>query len=201
MSGFTSQNFMKQTSPQNSFLLQTQGYVQGAMLADPVAQQWITTGLVDASATQALWPGLPVTETNPGDTAGANVGGSTVDVATAIANITSFTIANQAYNGIITNSNDVPMFAPGMSVSLVRLGSNARIVVPVDSTAVNALLRVAINTQVAWDFANNALTTFSSGTALPAKLLELNTNSKVISYNSSTGFATWSTGTVAVIQI
>ncbi|HQU25248.1 MAG TPA: hypothetical protein PKX13_13335, partial [Acidiphilium sp.] len=155
MSGFTSQNFMATTSPQNSFLLQTQGYVQGAMLADPVAQQWITTGLIASTAAAPLWAGLPIVETNPGDTAGANQGGSVVTAASTIAGITGFTIANQAYNGVITNSNNVPMFGPGMSVDLVRIHSNARVVVPVDSAAVSSLLNVSISTQLGWDFTNN----------------------------------------------
>lgn len=199
MSGFVNQNLMATTSPANSFLLQTQGYVQGVMLDDPVAQQWLVTGVVGGSA--ALWAGLPVTETNPGDVAGADQGGCVVTAASTMAGITGFSVINQAVNGVITNSNNVPMFAPGMSISLLRFGTQARIVVPVDAAAVNALLNQPINVQMAWDFANNALTTYTAGVALAAKLLAINTNSKVVSYNSGTGYASWSTGTVAVIQI
>lgn len=200
MSGFLSQNFMKTTSPQNSFLLETQGYYAGIMLDDPDAQQWITTGLVSASVTQGLYAGLPITETNPGDLPGANQTGCVVSLAATNSAITGFMIANQAYNGIITNSNNVPMFSPGMSVALVRLRTNARIVVPVDEAALASLSGVPINTQVSWDFTANALTTYNSTTgALPALLLGLNTNSKIPDMVS--GYANWVNGPVAIIQI
>ncbi|MHB8388162.1 MAG: hypothetical protein ACYDBH_01115 [Acidobacteriaceae bacterium] len=199
---FTSQNFMKTTSPQNSFLLQTQGYVQGVMLPDPVAQQWILSGLLSNSATAPVYAGLPVTETNPGPDYAANAGGSIITQAGTNGVITGFSIINQAYNGIITNSNEVPLFAPGMSLNYMRFGSNARIVVPVDAGAISGLENQPINVQMSWDFTTNALTTYNATTgALPVKLLLLNANSKIVNYNSTTQVASWNTGTVAVIQI
>lgn len=197
MSGFVSLNLMATTSPSNSFLLQTQGYYQGVMLDDPNSQNWITTGIIPSSQSTAIYAGLPITETNNGDAVGAEQGGRLVTTAATVGAITGFVIANQAYNGIITNSNNVPMFSPGMSVSLVRMGSNARIVVAVDSGAVAALLNQPINVALSWDFATGALT--NSGTALPAKLLEINTNGMVASVSG--GYANWTAGTVAVIQI
>lgn len=201
MSGFTSQNLMQTTSPQNSFLTQTQGYIQGVMWDDPTTQQWITTGMIAASETAPLWAGLPIVETGNSDTSGANQGGSQVSLATTIAGISGFCIANQGYNGVITNSNNVPMFSSGMSIPLVRLHTQARIVVAVDSAAVDSLISQPITTSLGWDFTNNALTTFVSGTALPAWLLSINTNSKIVSYNSTTGDANWTTGPAALIQL
>lgn len=200
MSGFISQNFMKTTSPLNSFLLETQGYYAGIMLDDPSAQQWIVTGMIGNSVMQAMWAGLPITETNPGLETGANIGGSVVSPATSNSAITGFMIANQEYNGVISNSNNVPMFSSGMSISFVRLRSNARVVVPVDPGTAPALVGLPINSQISWDFTNNALTTYNSTTgALPALLLELNSNSRIPIL--SNGYATWGDGTVAVIQI
>lgn len=201
MSGFTSQNYMATTSPQNSFLLDTQGYVQGVMLDDAVAQQWITTGIIPATETAPLWAGLPIIETGNAATSISNQGGRQVSLAASIATITGFTIANQGYNGIIGNPNNVPMYSSGMTMSLIRLHSNARVVVQVDSAAVNSLINQSIAVQLGWDFTTNSLTTFTSGTALPAWLLEIETNGKIVSYNSGTGEANWSTGPVAVIQL
>ncbi len=200
---FTAQNFMATTSPANSFLTQTQGYTQGMLLDDPSGQNWITTGIVASTQTTPIWPGLPIVETTPAsDAMGAAQGGNLITTATTIAAITGWTVINQAYNMIITNSNNVPMAAPGMSVSIMRLGSlKQRIVVPVNPADVNALLSQPINVQLQWDFTNNWLTTFSSGTALSAQLLALNANSKIVSYTSGTQVANWSTGPVAVISV
>lgn len=199
---FTSQDYMKTTSPQNTFLLQTQGYVQGAMLPDSVTQQWILAGFLSNSATAPLYAGLPITETNPGVDYAANAGGSILTQATTNAAITGWSIINQAYNGIISNANQVPLFAPGMSIDYVRLGSNARIVVPVDASALSSLENQPINTQFSWDFTTNAITAYNSTTgALPAKLLLLDANGKIVTYDSTTQAASWTVGTVAVIQI
>lgn len=199
MSGFVGQNFMAATSPSSSFLLQTQGYYAGVMLDDPVAQQWIATGVIAQNqTTQAFWAGLPITEKNSGDSTTQPNYGSSISLPGTATAITGFIIANQGYNGIITSANNVPMYNAGMSVSLVRLGSNARIVVPVDSAAVSSFLNGAINQTVDWDFTTNAIT--NSGTnVLACKLLELNTNSMIVNYVS--GYANWTAGTVAVIQI
>lgn len=189
---------MVTTSPQNSFLQQTQGYVQGVMLADPVANQWITTGLISASAPGPLWAGIPVTESMTDDSSGLD-SGTVVLAATTMANITGFMIANQAYNLPITDSSNVPLATAGMSVSVMRYGSNGRIVVPIDSAAYSSLQGAAVNVQLAWDFTNNALTTYTSGVALQALLLTTNNNGKIVSYSS--GNANWTTGPVAVIQL
>lgn len=189
------------TNATGTFLSNTEGYVQGALLDDPVAQQWIATGQIASTASTPIWAGLPITETG-NVTAGtaANMGPS-LALATAVSNITGFVIANQAYNMLITPGNQVQVALANMSVSFVRLGSQARIAVAIDSAALASLENVAVNTQLSWDFTNNALNSYSSGTALSVKLLTINTNSKIVSYNSGTGAVNWTTGAAAIIQI
>ena len=189
------------TSAVGTFLSNTEGYVQGTMLDDPSAQQWITTGQIVSTATVPVWAGLPITETGNVTAGTAANMGPVIAAATAITNITGFTIANQAYNNIITPGNQVQVALALMTTSFIRLGSNARIAVAIDSVALASLENVAINTQLAWDFTNNALTTYTSGTALPVKLLSINLNSKIVSYNSGTGAVNWTTGAAAIIQI
>lgn len=187
------------TSPQNTFAAQTSGYVQGAFVDDPVAIQWLVAGAVASNASAPLWGGLPITETIAA--ANSNALGNIISAAGTIGAITGFMINNQAYNGIITPSSNVPLFTANMSVAFFRLGSGARLVVQVSAGAVASLQSQAINEQLGWDFTNNVLTTYSSGTALPVKLISLNTNSKIVSYNSGTGAANWTAGAAAVIQI
>ena len=190
-------NPMLTTSASNNFATGTEGWTQGDFQADPTARNWLIAARVPSSATTPLWPGMPITETSvvTGITSSADVA---ITAATTEAAITGFTVINQAYGGITVPGDNVPLFYAGQTISCIRLGSNARIVVPVDAAAISALSNVAINTPVYWDFATNALTN-SGSTALPVKLLGLDSNSKVFTYAS--GAATWTTGTAALIQI
>lgn len=197
MTATVSFNPMLTTSPVSTFLQSTEGYTQGDFLSDPVSRMWLLAGQVATNASAPLWAGQPITETTP--VSGVATGSvDTIAAATAQANVTGFTVINQAYAGIILPGNTVPLFFGGMTVSYLRLGSNARIVVPVASGSVSALTNAAVNTTVYWDFTNNVLTT-SGSTALPVKFLGLDTNSKTFTYSS--GSASWGTGTVAIIQI
>lgn len=190
-------NPMLTTSPVNTFLVGTEGWTQGDFQADPAARQWLIAAQVDNAATTPLWAGQPITETGA-TTSTTSAESRTVAAATAESNVTGFTVINQAYAGLITTGNNVPLFYAGMTVSFFRLKSNARIVVPVDSAAVSGLTNAAVNTTVYWDFTTNSLTD-SGSTALPVQILGLDTNSKTFSYSGGT--ATWTTGTAALIQI
>lgn len=197
MSSSISFNPMLTTSAADTFLLSTAGYTQGDFLADPAARMWLVEGQVVNTASAPLWAGIPVTETTPAS--GATTSSTpTIAAATAETNITAFTVANQAYAGVIVPGSTAPLWYAGMTMSYLRLGSNARIVVAVDSGAVSALTGAATDVTVYWDFVNNALTN-SGSTALPVKFRGIDSNSKVFTYSS--GSATWSVGSVAIIQI
>jgi hypothetical protein len=186
------------TSPQNSFLLQTGGFVQGAFVDDPSSRMYLAGGVLGA-VTQPIWPGMAISESVP--QVNANAGGGSVLLATAEANLTGFNVGNQNYNAIITPGNTVQQLSPGQTVMFFRLGSGARIQVQCSSALVTAAEGGLINQQLAWDFTNQQLIPYVSGTALPVKLLELNSNSKVVSYNSGTGVVSWVAGSAAIIQI
>lgn len=188
------------TNAPYQFLSTTEGWVQGSMWDDPNSIQWLTTGYINSSVSQPVWAGLPITETSILTSGTTSNLGSSLVLATAQTNITAWTVANQAYNMLITPGNNVQVALANMTVSYVRAGSNARIVVAVDSAAISALTNVATNTAVYWDFTNNALNSSGTG-ALPVKFLGLNSNSKIVSYNSGTGAVTWTTGTAALIQV
>lgn len=102
---------------------------------------------------------------------------------------------------IITPGNTVQTASSGMSIPYYRIGSNARIPVLCSAGLITAVEANPINTQVQWDFTNNQLIPFASGTALNVQVVGLDSNSKVVSYNSGTGAVTWTTGSVAIIQI
>lgn len=188
-------NPMVTTQPASSFLLQTDGYIQGSFFDDPSSRMWLATGQIASSVTQPIWGGMAITETIPT----SNQLGNNLILATTEANTTGFTVFNQASNMIITPGNTVQQADAGMTISYFRLGSNARIAVQCDATLAASLDGSDVNLQVAWDYTNQKLIAYSSGTALPVKVLALNTNSKIVSYSG--GNVTWTTGDCAIIQL
>lgn len=187
-------------APPSSFLAQTQGYVQGLALADPVANQWLATAAIDSTVTQPLWGGMAITENVA--TPGSSTAGNSVVLADAQGNVTGFTVFNRGYNMITTPGNTVQTAGVGMSIPFFRLGSNIRIPVKCSTALISAIESNPTNTQVQWDFTNQQLIPYASGTALPVKVVGLDTNSKTVSYDSGTGAVTWvAPGNVAIIQI
>jgi hypothetical protein len=192
---------MKTSAPQNSFLTQTEGLVQGTFLDDPSANMWMASGKLDSTVTQSVWGGMAITEKV--NAPGANQMGNTIVLAAANANITGFTVFNRGNNMIITPGNTVPQAGAGMTIMYFRTGSNARIAVQCDNALAATLDTGNVNQQVSWDFTNQKLITYSSSAgALACKvLLVTDSTSKVVNYNSGTGALTWATGYVALIQI
>lgn len=186
-------------APPSSFLPSTQGYTQGLALADPSSSQWLLSGAVASAVTQPVWGGMGIQELVSAP--GTNSFGNSIALAATIAAITGFTVFNRGYNMLTTPGNNVQAASAGMSVPYYRFGSNIRIPVLCTSALITAVEANGINTQVQWDTTNQQLIPYASGTALPVKVVALDSNSKVVSYNSGTGAVTWSTGNVAVIQL
>lgn len=197
-------NPMTTLTGSNSFQLQSTGYIQGAFMDDPVARMWVLPGLVANSVTQPVWGGIPITENVPSLSAEGNnleQAAGNIVIPTTIEEITGFTFFNRAHNMIITPGNPVPQATANMNIAYARLGSNLRVPVKIDPTLASTLEGGAVNTQVAWDFTNNQLSAYSSGTALPVKVLSILDNSKVVNYDSGTGALSWDYTYAALIQI
>lgn len=196
-------NPQQTTSPSNTFLQNTEGYVQGTTFDDTSSRMWLLSGTVASTVTQPVWGGMVVTEEVP--TVNNNSLGSSLVLASAAGNVTGMTVFDQSHNMIIVPGNTVQQALAGMTINYYRFGSNARIAVSVLSSLVASLEGGAINQALYWDPALFQLT--ASGTsgafALPSttKILSFNSNSKIVSYNSGTGALTWTTGNAAMIQI
>ena len=192
------------TQPQNSFQLQTQGYIQGLTQDDPISRMFLMAGQVGSGVTQPIWGGMGVT---------VNVGGlptsgqplPTIAPATTTA-IQGFTVFDQAINMNIVPGNTVPVVSAGQSAAFYLFGSNARVPLPVASGVFAALETAATNVPLYWDtVAFNITTTSSANTvALPSsvQVLAVDANSKAVSYNSGTGAVSWVYGQdMAVIKL
>lgn len=182
-------------SPQSSFLGQTKGFVQGIMMDDPVAFQLIRQGFVDSSVSGSVYAGMAITQNIPA--IDSEEQGSNLVLATAEANISGWTIGNKLYNGIIVPGANVPVVVAGQTCSFAALGSGARIAVNCDTTLAASLAGGATNQQTAWDYTNQKLIAYSSGTALPVTVEAISDNCKIV--NTST--MEWETGTCALIKI
>lgn len=207
MSGTVSFNPYATTSPQNSFLQESQGYIQGVSVDDPSAYEWLCGGTLKSSETLVMWGGVPIEEfVNIVPTGGSNGLGPAVARATSAATTTGWSVFNQAGSMVITPGNVVPQAGVTNYVAFYRTGSFQRIAVRAASGLAAAVASASIlGTTLYWDVTNYEVTTTSSGGnwALPTttRLLSISSNSLIVSYNSGTGAVTWTSGPAAIIQI
>ena len=199
-------NPLNTTNFSGSFVSSSQGGVQGTTTDDPVNRFKLSGGVVDSSETYPMWGGIAVTAdiaANP--LLAAGMLGQTLSRATTYSTIgtgiNGFTVFDQNYSAISTASSPVPMVNQGDTINYVRMGSGVRLWLAIDS-ALATLYGSAIDSQVSWDFTNQQIIAFDT-TALDVKILDIQVgNSKTVSYNTSTGLATWSeTGSVALVEI
>lgn len=194
------------TGTQNSFLLQTQGYVQGLTQDDPVSRMFLSAGIVGSGVTQPVWGGMAIAANVGGAaTNGNGVPNITLTVATTT-QINGFTVFDQAISMIQTPGNTVPVAVAGQSAAFYTFGSNARIPLPVASAAFTALSTDPLNVTLYWDTSalNITVTSNANTIALPStvQVLAVDSNSKGVSYNAGTGVVSWLQGqNMALIKI
>lgn len=208
MSGITL-NPMLTTQPYGTFDSTTQGYYQGDFVDDSSSYQYLEGGQIASSVSQPIWGGMAINAAVP-STGEGNLGAlltlATTVAGTATTSVTGFTVFTKNGAAILTPGlSNVPLLASGQTANYFSFGSNARIKVGVEASIVASLEGGSVSQTLYWDPVLQQLT--ASGTsgafALPAtvKIKSLNTNSKLVSYNSGTGAVTWATGAVAIIQI
>jgi hypothetical protein len=150
-----------------------------------------------------MWGGMGITDSVWTTGSQSDSIGSVLTLATSQANLTGFTVFNQA-NAMIQSANSpVPLAALTAGINFLRFGSGARIAVACSQAVATALTGAASNVALYWDYTNQVLLNAPGGTAIAAKLIDVNIgNSMVVSYSSGTGFGTWNrSGSTAIIQI
>jgi hypothetical protein len=195
------------TNAAGTFTTTVDGFIQGNAEDDPSIRNWLTGGQLASTETLPMFGGVPIGEylTNP-----AAVDPSlktSVQRATSSATMTGVSVFNQNHAMINTPQSPVPVALSGMLVNLYRLGSGARIPMSMDPAMVASLPGLIISpTALFWDATNQRVTLTATGNwALPTsiKLIGWNAgNSMIVSYNASTGYATWvRNGNCALLQI
>ena len=157
MSGNISFNPLLTTTAAGSFSTYSDGYVQGQLMDDPVDRQKLFGGPLNSTETLPIFGGVGLYTNVPGLPAiNQGVLGTPVGRASTLANLTAFSLFNQAHNWISSPQSPVPLGAVGMTVPYVFLGSGARITVAIDPSL--ASLDGGLTTQqVSWDFVNQRL--------------------------------------------
>lgn len=147
------------TNQAGSFSVQSEGYIQGMAMSDPSARNWLCGGNYQAGQTLPIWGGVAISENiNASSQVGNNIA-----YATLIANLTGFTVFDQARSMVTTPQSPVPLGFPGDTVSYYRLGSNARIPLAIDPSLVS-LSGGLITQQVSWDFNNQRIQQYVAAT-------------------------------------
>jgi len=193
MAGSIAFNPMLTTNAQGLFNTNSAGFTQGDAQDDPAVKFFLAGGIVTSSASTPLWGGLPISEDIPAAATqpGTNTLGSTIALATNLANTTGISVFNQAYGGVTTPTSTAPQFAAGSSINYYRFNSGARIPLRINPALVS-LDGGLITQQVSWDYTAQWITTYDGTNAFPVRILNISTTgNKTVSYNSGTGAVNW----------
>lgn len=151
------------TNAQGSFSVQSAGYVQGVYQDEPAIRNALAVGSLSAAATVPLWGGVPISESIASSTADATLGGSIIQAA-SVANITGWSVFNNAYSMVGSPTSPVPLAVnAGASVAFFRSGCGIRIPVAMDPSLVS-LDGGLITQNVSWDFNNQILQPYDAST-------------------------------------
>jgi hypothetical protein len=153
------------TNAAGSFSVQSAGYVQGVYQDEPALRYSLVSGTLSPNATGPIWGGMAISESVAPAANYDRTLGNTIAAATAVANITGFSVFNNAYSMVGSPSSPVPLAGnAGASVAFFRMGCGIRIPVAMDPSLVS-LDGGLITQNVSWDFNNQVLQPYDASTA------------------------------------
>lgn len=165
MSDINFSPFKTQGAFTGMFNVESRGLTQGDAHDDPAVRLQLCTGALAADVDAPVWGGIGVMECI--SKAAENVAGSAIKKASASV-CNAFTVFNQAHHGVTTAGNPVPLYLAGGSVHYYRIGSLARIPLPI-SEAVAALAKNGDepvgSDGFVWDMTNNVIDVYSSASS------------------------------------
>lgn len=194
MSGINLQPFKTMGSMGGLFNVSSRGFTQGDAQDDPAVRMQLCSGLISDDVETPLYAGMGVLEClAPAD----SVTGNNIILPTAT-RCNAFTVINQAYHGITTPNSPVPQFLQGGSVHYFRIGSLARIPLPI-SADVAAMVQDGGPVDAdgfVWDLVNQCVDVYSSGSSgnpvVNIKLLQVSTSGN-LTVKKDNGNLVWDT--------
>lgn len=172
MAAINLEPFKTQGAFSGLFNVESRGLTQGDAQDDPAIRLQLCSGTLDDAFDGPAWGGLGVIECISKTT--TNVAGSVIKKASATV-CNSFLVFNQAHHGITTAGNPVPLYLAGGSAHYYRIGSGARIPLPI-SEAVAALANgdePVGSDGFVWDIANNVIDVAGGSSSNPAVSIKL----------------------------
>lgn len=165
-------NPIQTSNAAGTFVVKSDGLVQGTFYDDPAERQKLRGGIVAQTETIGMWGGVGIyelvptpstlTSPQPDISLGPIIGRATTLTQTSAGGLTGFTMYNQAINMIIApGMNNAPTSGTGMTVHYVRLGSGVRIAVAADPALIG-LEGGLVSAQVGWDFNNQRLAPYET---------------------------------------
>jgi len=149
------------TNATDSFSVQSQGFVQGDVQADPATRFQIAGGNVALTESLPLWGGIAIYEATPPAQPAGGFNGSTIGRALNASQISGFSVQNGSNAAPTNPQNTAPTQAGGFGFNYVRLGSNNRVVVAC-SSSVLALVGSYNPLQFSWDQTSQTLVPYAA---------------------------------------
>ena len=188
------------TVANNTFLLNTDGFIVGTLYGKFPDRYAIEGGVVASTQATPLYGGLPLTLAVTAPTIQGSSGlGERATLATAQTNIDGWSVFDQGAAGIISGFSNVPLYYANTSINFVRSGF---LVLPVNPAAVNTIAGGASNQNIFWNFTNNYVDVTGTG-ALGLQIIALSTNSKTVTYAAGPPItANWNgSGSAIVVKL
>lgn len=186
--------FKTQGMPSGLFNVESRGLTQGDAQDDPAIRLQLCSGTLEDALDAPIWGGIGVMECiapTLSDVSGAVIKKATASVCNA------FSVVNQAYHGITTAGNPVPLYLAGGSVHYYRIGSGARVPLPI-SEAVAALANgdePVGSDGFVWDMTKNVVDVYSSGSSanptVNIKLLMVSVQGNLTVKKEASGNVVW----------
>ena len=182
-------NPLPMTNAAGTFGVDATGYIQGDVMADPMARFGLAGGFLDPASAVPVWGGCGIYEVTvplvgAGTTAPISPLGPKLALATQIAqgvgNLSGFIVNMQAHAMITTPQSPAPTVQPGMSANFFRLGSKARPILQIAPALASSLQGGPASAPVSWDFVNQQL--------VPYVAAYSGATSTSATYTSATGY-------------
>ncbi|MDE2102507.1 MAG: hypothetical protein KGL39_34995 [Patescibacteria group bacterium] len=158
------------TTAAGTFNVSSSGFIAGTAYPDPASRNYLSGGVLASTETLPMWGGVGVSEnmvtpgslTLPERALGSSIIRATTLTAAAAGQLVGFSVFDQAHAWINTPQSPVPQTGSGGLVNYYRLGSLARIALPI-STALSSLEGGVVTAQVSWEFVNQMIVPYTDG--------------------------------------
>lgn len=184
----------------NGFNVESFGLVQGDAQDDPAIRLLLAAGVLADDVVGSMWGGMGIIEYTPKSSQAML--GAVIRQATA-ESCNGFMVFNQANHGITTPNNSVPQFMAGNSVHYYRLGSGARIPLPISATVASMANGNTASNRFFfhWDPVAQVIDTSAADTSMSIRLLRVSPSGNMVAVKDTNGDVNWADKPLGLFSI